>query len=187
MRRRIAQVLLRLTRWQDGGAPPDATKYVLIAAPHTSNWDLLYMLLFSWRYEVRLHWLGKDSLFVGPSGWVLRRVGGIPVVRSRSTGLVDALREEFAVADHLVLAVPPEGTRGHRDHWKSGFYRIALAAEVPIVCGFLDWGSRTGGFGPTVEPTGDVRADMDVIRSFYAGMTGKYPEDTSDVRLREEA
>ncbi len=187
MRRRIAQVLLRATRWRDGGAPPDEPRFVLIAAPHTSNWDLLYMLLMAWRHEVRLSWLGKDALFVGPSGWVLRRLGGIPVVRSRPNGLVEALCEEFAAADRLVLAVPPEGTRGRRDHWKSGFYRIALAADVPIVCGFLDWGSRTGGFGPTLVPTGDVRADMDVIRAFYSGMTGKFPEDTSEIRLLDEA
>ncbi|MEO1063664.1 MAG: lysophospholipid acyltransferase family protein [Actinomycetota bacterium] len=186
MTRRLGRLILRITRWTEDGAPPPDPKFVMIAAPHTSNWDLLYMLAFSWYHDRKLSWLGKDSLFRGPAGWVLRRLGGIPVDRSAPQGLVETMRDAFASADRLVVGIPPEGTRGRRDHWKSGFYRIAVAAEVPIVCGFLDYSTRTGGFGPMIRPTGDVTADMDVIRSFYAGKTGKYPDDVSEMRLRDE-
>lgn len=187
MTRRLGWLILRIARWRAVGAPPDDPKWVMIAAPHTSNWDLLYMLAFSWHYDRRLSWLAKSSLFIGPLGWVLRRLGGIPVERSRPTGLVDALRLEFERADRLIVGIPPEGTRGRSDHWKSGFYRVAVAAEVPIVCGYLDYGTRTGGFGPTVWTTDSVEADMEIIRDFYSTKQGKYPDDVSEVRLRSES
>jgi 1-acyl-sn-glycerol-3-phosphate acyltransferase len=120
-------------------------------------------------------------------GFVLRRFGGVPVRRGERSGMVESLAEEFAKAESLVIVIPPEGTRGYTDHWKSGFYRVAVAAGVPIVCGYLDFERRQGGLGRVVWPTADLGADMDVFREFYADKQGKYPESVGEVRLRDEA
>ncbi len=186
MRRWIAAVVLRLTKWGIDGEPPDEPRYVAIAGPHTSNWDLFYLLMHGWYHGVHMSWLAKDSLFVGPFGWLLRALGGIPVARESRGGMVAALTTEFEAADRLVVVIPPEGTRSWSDHWKSGFYRVAMAANVPVVCVYLDYGARVGGFGPTVVLTGDVDADMEVIRAFYADKAGKYPDQKSEIRLRPE-
>jgi len=174
-----------MTRWGSVGSPPDISKYVVIGAPHTSNWDLLYLLMFAWSHDVRISWLGKESIFVGPVGWVLRRAGGIPVRRERRNGLVASLTTAFAAAEELVVVIPPEGTRGRTDHWKSGFYRVARSAGVPIVCSYLDYGTRVGGFGPTVWPGDDVDADMEVFRTFYADKRGKFDDQVSEIRFRD--
>jgi 1-acyl-sn-glycerol-3-phosphate acyltransferase len=182
----IGRAVLRVTRWRAEGTAPDDPKYVLIAAPHTSNWDLLYLLALSFALGVKVSWLGKDSLFKGPMGFVLRRFGGVPVRRGQRTGMVESLATEFERAQSLVVVIPPEATRGTTDHWKSGFYRVAVAAQVPIVCGYLDYGPRVGGFGRVVWPTGDLDADMAVFRSFYADIQGKYPDNVGEVRFRTE-
>jgi 1-acyl-sn-glycerol-3-phosphate acyltransferase len=186
MKQHLARVMLRLTRWNVVGERPTDTKYVLIAAPHTSNWDLLYMLLVSLHYGVRISWLGKHSLFRGPLGPVMRALGGIPVRRDERTQMVADLAGQFRDADRLVIAIPPEGTRGRADWWKSGFYRVAEAADVPIICSYLDYPSRTGGFGPSITPTGDVGSDMDEVRAFYSGVVAKYPDHAGPIRLRAE-
>ena len=182
----LGRTMLRITRWRAEGSAPSEPKYVLIAAPHTSNWDLLYLLAIASDLGVKMSWLGKDSLFKGPMGWVLRRLGGVPVPRGQRSGMVDALVAEFQRAESLVIVIPPEATRGYTDHWKSGFYRIASAAGVPIVCGYLDYSQRVGGFGQVVWPTSDTAADMDVFREFYADKQGKYPDQGGEVRLRAE-
>jgi len=185
IRRSIGRFVLWSRRWSIEGDPPeDLSKYVLIAAPHTSNWDLLYLLAMSWTTGVRVSWLGKESLFPGPVGTVLRALGGIPVVRDQKSGLVSSLAREFAVADRLVVAFPPEGTRSRTDHWRTGFYRVACAADVPIVCSYLDYSRRVGGFGPVIEPIGDIAADLPLFQSFYADKRGKYPQEESDIALR---
>ena len=186
MKRTIARVVLRLTRWGTDGEPPDEARFVAIAAPHTSNWDLFYLLMHGWYHEVDMSWLAKDSLFVGPLGWLLRALGGIPVARGSRGGMVTTLAAEFDAAEHLVVVIPPEGTRSWSDHWKSGFYRVALVANVPLVCVYLDYGTRVGGFGAVVVPTGDVDADMETIRAFYADKAGKFPDQKSEIRLRPE-
>jgi 1-acyl-sn-glycerol-3-phosphate acyltransferase len=162
------------------------TKAVVIAAPHTSNWDLPLMLAVSWVLGVRPSWLGKRELFQGPFGWVLRRLGGIPVDRATRGNMVQQAVARFDTTERLFLVVPPSGTRARASHWKSGFYHVARGAGVPILCAFLDYGRRTGGIGPVLSPTGDVAADMDLLREFYGGITGRYPENTTPVRLQEE-
>jgi 1-acyl-sn-glycerol-3-phosphate acyltransferase len=186
IRRSAGRLVLRVARWRPEGSAPNEQKYVLIAAPHTSNWDLLYLLALSFYLEVNVSWLGKDSLFRGPIGFVLRRFGGVPVPRGQRSGMVESLVEDFDRAESLVIVIPPEATRGHTDHWKSGFYRVALAAHVPIVCGYLDYRHRVGGFELVVQPTGDLEADMAVFRSFYADKQGKFPDQVGEVRLRAE-
>ena len=175
MKKRIARWLLRLGGWRIEGERPAPARFVLIAAPHTSNWDFPLMLLFAAAFDIEVAWLAKHSLFNPPVGWIMRALGGIPIVRHKHSDVVAAMVEAFAGRDELVLAVPTEGTRRRVEHWKSGFYHIANGAGVPIVPSYLDFGQRRGGFGPALEPSGDISADMQYFREFYAGMSGKFP------------
>lgn len=186
LKRLMGRGALRLVGWRVVGDEPDHDTYVLIAAPHTSNWDAFYMLAMAWALGVRLRWLGKQALFKPPLGWLLKLLGGISVDRSAPQGLVEQVADRLRSARRMVLAVPAEGTRKKREYWKSGFYHIASAAEVPIVMGFLDYSTKQGGFGQALQPTGDVGADMDVIRAFYADKRGKYHERYTAPRLRLE-
>jgi 1-acyl-sn-glycerol-3-phosphate acyltransferase len=187
IQQRVARRILRMVGWRTEGEPPEQQRYVLIAAPHTSNWDFPLMLLMAIRFRVPIHWLGKESLFRPPAGWLLRRLGGVPVRRGEPSQLVAQMAGVFADRAVFVLAVPPCATRSYSDHWKSGFYRIAEAASVPVVCSYLDYATKIGGFGPAIVPSSDVRADMDVVRAFYAGKQGRYPDQVSEIRLRDEA
>ncbi|MEQ8437254.1 MAG: lysophospholipid acyltransferase family protein [Ilumatobacter fluminis] len=187
LRQRLSRRLLRLVGWRIDGEPPTPHRFVLIAAPHTSNWDFPLMMLMAFETGLSIHWLGKESLFRGLMGWFLKRLGGVPVERSEPNQLVAQMADVFAGQDDFALVVPPEGTRSRSDHWKSGFYRIADGADVPILCSYLDYSTKVGGFGPLITPTGDVSADMDLIRAFYADKHGRYPDQKSDVRLRDEA
>ena len=186
MRKLAARLFLWLTGWQTEGAMPSAPKYVLIAAPHTSNWDLAYMLAIGAVLDVRVSWMGKHQIFRWPMGWIMRGLGGIPIRRDRQLNRVDQLAQLLREADSLALTVPAEGSRSYVPYWKSGFYHIARKAGVPIVMGFLDYARRRGGFGPALMPTGDIRRDMDEIRDFYADKVGKYPDQFGEVRLKEE-
>ncbi len=186
MRRLLATTVLRLLGWKMGGTRPAEDRYVLIAAPHTSNWDFALMLLFAFAFDIKVTWMAKHSLFYPPMGWIMKALGGMPIVRHRNQKVVDSMVDMFARLRNLVLVVPTEGTRGRAEHWKSGFYHIALQSRVPIVPSFLDFGSKTGGFGPLMQPTGNVALDMDYFRQFYAGMRGKFPENFGPIRLQEE-
>ena len=172
--RRLALSLMWLFRWRMEGRLPDTPKYVLIAAPHTSNWDLPVTLCLAFAFRTKLYWMGKDTLFRRPFGTIMRWLGGIPIDRSKSNDVVQQSAEHFQKAESLVMLVPPEGTRQKVRYWKTGFYRIAEKAKVPILLGFLDYRRKVGGFGPTVVPTGDIEADMETIQAFYANITGKY-------------
>jgi len=182
----LGALYLRLFGWRVEGRLPPGTKAVAIAAPHTSNWDLPFMLAVSFVLGVKPSWLGKRELFWGPFGWLMRRLGGIPVDRRTRTNLVQQVAARFAAVDQLFLVIPPSATRSRATHWKSGFYHIARSAGVPIICAFLDYRRKVGGVGPEIAPTGDVRADMDVIRAFYFGVSGKHPALTTSVHLLEE-
>ena len=184
--RLIGRLYLRACGWRVAGALPPCPHAVVIAAPHTSNWDLPFMLAVSYVLGVKPSWLGKQELFRWPFGWVLRRLGGLPVDRSARRGVVGGAVARFAEVRELFLVVPPSGTRARATHWKSGFYHIACEAHVPIACAYLDYAERVGGIGLVLTPSGDVRADMDRIRAFYASKQGKYPEQVTPVRLREE-
>ncbi len=173
--RAFSRSFLKLTGWKLNGAlPPGNTKAVLIAAPHTSNWDLPYTLMVAFCLNLNVYWMGKASLFRWPFGPVMRWLGGIAVDRSKSNNLVAASAEAIRAADGpLQLIVPPEGTRGKTRQWKTGFYYIALQAEVPIVMAYMDYPRKLSGLGPVFVPTGDVEADMATIKAFYAPFRGK--------------
>lgn len=186
VRRLLARVFLRLSGWKPDGVRPDAPQFVLIAAPHTSNWDFPYLLVFAAYYELKISWIGKGTLFRWPFAGLMRALGGVPVRRDKRENLVAAMARLFDKHANLGLVVPAEGSRGLVDYWKSGFYHIATTANVPIVLSYLDYSKKTGGFGPSFVPSGNVGKDMDFIRAFYKGRLGKYPALFGQVRLREE-
>ena len=173
-----SRAFLRLNGWTvEGSLPAEARKCVLIAAPHTSNWDLPYTLMVAFVLNLNVYWMGKQSLFAFPFGPVMRWLGGIAVDRSRSSNLVSASALALKAADGPVqLVVPPEGTRGRTTHWKTGFYYIALEAGVPIVLAYMDYARKVSGLGPVFVPTGDIDADMAEIKRFYAGVQGRRPQ-----------
>lgn len=181
----IGKTFLSAFGWSTEGSVPDEPKYVLIAAPHTTNWDLPFMLAIAYVFDVRVSWMGKHTLFErAPLGAFFRALGGVPVDRRGRHDLVQQMVDLFAERDELVLAVPPEGTRSKTKYWKSGFYYIAKGAKVPIALGFLDYKRRVGGFGPMVMPSDDLEADIQKIRAFYATVTGKFPEDFTNIEFR---
>jgi 1-acyl-sn-glycerol-3-phosphate acyltransferase len=182
----ISRAFLRLAGWRVEGATPDVDRYVMIAAPHTSNWDLPYMLAVASILRVRVSWMGKQQIFRWPFRWVMRKLGGIPVRRDRAHNMVDQMVAVIRSSERIALAVPPEGTRGASDHWRSGFYHIALGAGVPVVTGFLDYARKVGGVGPTITLSGDPNTDMDAFRDFYEPLTGKHPGSHSTIRLKAE-
>jgi 1-acyl-sn-glycerol-3-phosphate acyltransferase len=174
----ICTAILRADGWRiEAGLPPGLSKCVLIAAPHTSNWDFVYLLLASFALRLNIYWMGKASLFSGPFGPVMRWLGGIAVNREESGNLVAASVEALKNAEGPVqLVVPPEGTRSRVRRWKTGFYYIAVGAELPILPAYLDFGQRRLGLGPVFHPTGDIERDMPQIQAFYAPMQGKNPQ-----------
>jgi 1-acyl-sn-glycerol-3-phosphate acyltransferase len=186
VKRFLSTLLLRCTGWRAEGDRPASAKYVLIAAPHTTNWDLLFFLAIAWHLEVEVSWMGKHTLFRGLFGPIMRALGGIAIRRDRASNLVDQMVEAFDRADSLALVVPPEGTRGYVAHWKSGFYHIALGARVPIVLGYLDYARKAGGLGPEIIPTGNMSEDMDQIRDFYVDIRGRHPNRFGEILLKEE-
>ncbi len=186
MKHFIGNAWLQLFGWRLEAETPVPDKFVLIAAPHTSGWDLPFMLATSYAMRVPISWMGKQELFRPPFSWFMRALGGIPIDRSARTDRVGWAIEQFNRAERLVLAIPAEGTRGNVSYWKSGFYHIARGASVPIGLGYLDFERKICGVGGFVMPTGDIRADMDRIRAFYKDIRGKYPAKESVPRLREE-
>jgi 1-acyl-sn-glycerol-3-phosphate acyltransferase len=173
--RRLAQAVFTCAGWRVSGLPPDAAKYVVIAAPHTSNWDFLYTLCLAFIYHLRPRIMMKAAWFFWPLGPMLRWLGAIPIDRTRSRNVVAESVAAFAQAREMVLVVPPAGTRKRVLRWKTGFYHIACNARVPIAMGFLDYRRKVGGFGPTLAPCGDIDSDMRRIRLFYDPIRGKHP------------
>jgi len=186
LKKRLAAALLGRLGWKMEGDAPDCPHCVLIAAPHTSNWDFFYMLLFAMAYGLQVRWLAKKSLFNPAMGWFMRPLGGIPVDRGAAQDMVAELTAVFAREPSLILVIPTEATRARTEFWKSGFYRIAKGAGVPIVPSYLDYRQRRGGFGAALTPTGDISTEMQYFRDFYADKFGLYPEQFGPVRLREE-
>jgi 1-acyl-sn-glycerol-3-phosphate acyltransferase len=173
--RLFSLVFLKLAGWKVLGAlPAQASKSVLIAAPHTSNWDLPYTLMVSFVLRLNIHWMGKASIFRFPFGTLMRWLGGVAVDRSKANNLVAASAQAIREASGaLQLIVPPEGTRSKTRYWKTGFYHIAVSAQVPIVMAYMDYERKVSGLGPMFIPTGDLEADMVRIKAFYAPFKGK--------------
>lgn len=179
--RGAAGLLLRLLGWKIEGTLPDAPQYVIVAAPHTSNWDFPLMLLYAAHFGIKPYWMGKDSLFPRPFAGLMRWLGGIPIDRSAANNIVDQAVQAFSKYERFAILIPPEGTRKRGPRWKTGFYYIATGANVPILLGYLDFPRKRGGFGPLFYPTGDLEADLRAIGAFYADKQGLYPHDASPV------
>jgi 1-acyl-sn-glycerol-3-phosphate acyltransferase len=183
----LARLLVWVSGWRVVGKLPPEPKVVLIAAPHTSNWDGVLMVACACVFQIRVLWLGKRELFHGLQGRVLDWLGGIPVQReSAHAAFADALRA-LARHERVILAIPPEGTRRKTTHWKMGFYLIARRAGLPIVLGFADYRHHVAGLGPTIYPSGDLEADLELIRRFYRGVAACHPENVGEIRAAPRA
>ena len=179
--RQLSIGFLKLRGWQiQGSLPAGAEKSVLIAAPHTSNWDLPYTLMVAFALRLTICWMGKAAIFTPPFGGLMRWLGGIPVHRETANNLVAAsILSLQSASGPLQLIVPPEGTRSKTRYWKTGFYHIAVGAQVPIVMAYMDYKKKISGLGPVFIPTGDLEADMAAIKAFYAPFSGKNADQFS--------
>ena len=174
--RRALLWLYRALGWKAVGEAPADMRGVIIAAPHTSNWDFLYFLGLTDALGVKAHFMGKKELFRWPLKRFMRDMGGVPVDRSaRGSDHVEQMIAEFARRQSFMLTVAPEGTRGAVRTWRTGFYYIALGAKVPMLCGLMDYRTKTGGLGPAIWPTGDYAADMKKVAEFYRSVTPRNP------------
>lgn len=182
---RCARLLLRALGWHSVFVSLPSPKGIIVVYPHTSNWDFIIGVLYKIGAGLPARWMGKDTLFRWPFRRLLLRIGGIPVNRRERSGFVDALLAEFARNDRMWLAVTPEGTRSRTDHWKSGFYRIALAAGLPIGLAYIDYATRTVGVDTYLNLTGDPPQDFARFRAFYADKRGRRPENEGEIRLRD--
>lgn len=174
---RLALVCLRLAGWTPLLAQHDGVRFVAPAAPHTANNDFWVGLFWKWATRTPVHFVGKHTLFQFPMGGFMRAVGGIPIDRRRKGGnFVAAVAEVIRRSDEIVLIVAPEGTRVRADYWKTGFYYMALEANVPLAVTALDWRRKQVGIVGYVTPTGDLNADFAQIRQLLEGVQGKYPD-----------
>ena len=171
----FARFSLFILGWETQGRMPDLKKAILIAAPHSSNWDFVYFLLIIFKLKIPVHWMGKASMFIWPFKDLLKRLGGIPVDRSKKTNLVETMGRTIQRADHMIITIAPSGTRQQGGQWKSGFYHIANLAQIPLICGFVDYEKKQGGIGPLFVPTGNMDKDIQAIQAFYKDKTGKHP------------
>ncbi|WP_298741471.1 1-acyl-sn-glycerol-3-phosphate acyltransferase [uncultured Microbacterium sp.] len=187
IRRTLARAYWALSRWRLRTQPAPTRPTILIGAPHTSNWDFVLMLAISWRLGIPIRWLGKESLFAGWRGPIMRGLGGIAVDRSDAGRVVADVVAQVHAGEVFGLVVTPDGTRGGNTHWKSGFYRIARETGMPVTLGYVDRTTMTTGLGPTIDLTGDVAGDMDRIRAFYADKAGLRPHLRTEPRLRDES
>jgi 1-acyl-sn-glycerol-3-phosphate acyltransferase len=161
-------------------------KFVAIMAPHTSNWDLIFIMGVLFALGLKFTWFAKKEAFRGPLGVLFKQLGGIPIERSTNKNMVQQTVEFIRSQERVVVGITPEGTRSNVKYWKTGFYHIAHQAAVPIVFTFLDYGRKVGGIGPLLETTGDIEEDLKVIRGYYKGITAKYPELVGEIAIKPQ-
>jgi len=183
MLRGLARLILHIGGWTPVGAMPDAPKAVIVAAPHTSNWDGFWGIVYKVSVRADIHFFVKKSLFWFPLGTLLRSLGGIPLDRKRAGSAVQQAIDMFNDRDSFFFALAPEGTRKKTPGWKSGFYRIAQGAKVPVYLGFLDFKHKRLGIGRRVDLSGDQDLDLATFRDYYADIEGRWPEQTSPIRF----
>ncbi len=174
--RAFGKFVLTLLGWRIEGAPPNLPKLIIIVAPHTSNWDFVVAMAAALALDLRVHWLGKHTIFRWPFGAILRRLGGTPVIRTARQGAVAQVVEAIRAHDQFVLGLSPEGTRKKVARWRTGFYNTARAANVPILAVALDFERKEIVIGPLFEATGDLEGDVEKMRAFFEPIKGKRPE-----------
>lgn len=182
---RLAGWLLKALGWRAAFVPPPEPRVLVLVYPHTSNWDFFWGMLGRWAAGWPLLWLAKHTLFVGPVGVVLRAWGGIPVNRAAAEGFVDELARTIRARPYALLAITPEGTRSYRDHWKSGFYRLARAADLPLGIGYIDYATRTVGVSEYFRLSGDPDADLARIAQAYQHRRARHPALAAPIRLHQ--
>ena len=180
----FSRSILKLYGWKVNVILPEEKKFILIGAPHTSNWDFPIALLTFWTLDLRIFWVGKSQLFRGPLYYIFTALGGIPVDRSSSHGFIEQLAEKFRQTEEMVLTIAPEGTRSKTKYWKSGFYYIAQAANIPICLGYINYKNKTIGFNQVLHPTGDIEFDMKIIVDFYSEIEGKRPQNQGAIQIK---
>jgi 1-acyl-sn-glycerol-3-phosphate acyltransferase len=173
----FSRVMLKLLGWKIIGDGLSEKKYIMLAGPHTSNWDFPLMLMYASVLGLKPYWMGKKAIFVFGLGWFFKWLGGISIDRSKNNSLVSQMVEIFGDADELLVLIPPEGTRKRREKWKTGFYHIAEQGDIPLILGFLDYDKKEGGYTEVYRLTGDFETEMRRIQNFYASKGACYPEE----------
>lgn len=184
--RGISVFLFKIIGWEKVGQLPDISKYVIILAPHTSNWDLFYGISTAFALKLDICFMAKKELFRWPFGPLFKFLGGVPIDRDKSINVVDQIIQRYNENEKYVIAITPEGTRSKTKYWKTGFYHIASGANVPILLGFLDYSTKKGGAGPLITPTGNIEHDIQIIRDFYSKIAGRYSEKVAPISVSQE-
>jgi 1-acyl-sn-glycerol-3-phosphate acyltransferase len=182
----IGKLYLTLSGWKVEGRLPQIPKFIIIVAPHTTNWDLPNMLAIIYALGLKANWFGKKEIFRGPANPFFSFLGGIPVDRSQRRNVVEEMVNIINTTDQLVIGLSPEGTRSKAEYWKSGFYHIAYQANIPVVFGYLDYKRKAGGIGPILYPSGDIDTDMILVQEFYKNISGKYPNEVGQIAIRPQ-
>ena len=172
----ISQFIFWIFGWKVAGEVPPLKKFVVIAAPHTSGWDMLFGLCAKYIFQMNFFFFAKKEIFRFPFDFLFRSFGAIPIDRSSKHNVVEQAVEMFNTNEQFILVLAPEGTRENVKEWRTGFYYIACEAKVPIVLGYLDYGNKKAGLGPTFYPTGDIDKDMETMKDFYRPIKGKHPK-----------
>ncbi len=180
----IALAIAKLVGWRIVVPPSIPAKCIIVGAHHTSGSDFFITMLYLFASNLRFRWIAKDTAFRWPFGWLMRRLGGIPVTRATRNNFVDQIVAMYASTDRLRIAIAPEGTRSEAGYWRTGFYYIALGAGVPVMLGYADYRRKVVGIEAEIFPSGDIEADMAILREFFADKTPRYPHRQSEVRLR---
>ncbi|MFL2656192.1 MAG: 1-acyl-sn-glycerol-3-phosphate acyltransferase [Burkholderiaceae bacterium] len=183
---KLSSLTLNFFSWKVKNSPPITSKYVLIAAPHTSNWDFLLMLLTSYKTNVPLKWMGKKSLFKWPFSSLMIALGGVPINRDKRGSVVSVTATKIMNASKFVLVVPPEGTRSKTEFWKSGFLYIARESKIPIVFSYLDYKKKEIGFSAPINQTLHSKKIIEIADTFYKNVTGLYPENFGPIKFKEK-
>ena len=186
MLKKLSIKILNIFGWKVDSIDLPVDKYVVIGAPHTTNWDFPLALLTIAATGLKFSWAGKDSLFFFPLGPLLKKIGGISVNRRVRNDFLRVILTKFKEQENFVVAIAPEGTRSYTDHWKCGFYQIAVQTGAKIALGYVDFTSKTAGIGKIITPTGNLEDDFQLIREFYQDKTGLYPEKQSKIAVREK-
>jgi 1-acyl-sn-glycerol-3-phosphate acyltransferase len=179
----VALFLMKVTGWKTDGELPDVKKFVLVVAPHTSNWDLFYGIIIAFAYRLDVYYMAKHQLFKFPFGRLMRWLGGIRIDRSHAGNTVEQTIRKFNENEKLIIAIPPEGTRSKGAGWKTGFYHIAHGAGVPVMLAFIDYARKAAGIRGLLQTTGDIGVDMDFIRETYANVTGRYNDQKNEILI----
>jgi 1-acyl-sn-glycerol-3-phosphate acyltransferase len=183
-RQQIVLALMKLFGWKSILAPTPGKKFVALGYPHTSNWDFIPAVAWAWSTGLKMNFIGKAALFKGIMGPIMKRLGGIPLERDKSKNFVDQIVEIIKTRDEIALIIAAEGTRKKAEYWRSGFYYMALEANVPIGLAYMDWKRREIGIKQYLMPSGDLEKDFEIIKAYYQDVTGRDPSKQSPIALK---